>query len=65
MLISLYEKSFNGIYPISPANVLKDTEEPTEPFIVNLLNNIYQNYDFYEDEERKFKLKNLTSATIF
>jgi len=54
ILISLYEKSTEGIYTLSPATVLKDIQEPTEPFIRNLLNNVYQNYESYEDKERIF-----------
>ena len=56
ILISLYEKSTKGIYPLSPATVLKDIEEPTEPFIRNILTDTYQNCDYYEEEKKRFDL---------
>lgn len=56
VLISLYEKSTNKTYYLSPTTVLKEVEEPTEPFIRNLLTDVYQNYERYEDEERIFNL---------
>jgi hypothetical protein len=56
MLTFLYEKATNGIYPLSPATVLKDVEELTEPFIKSVLIDVYENFDYYEEEERKLDL---------
>lgn len=56
VLVSLYEKSFKGIYPLSPSTVLKDIKEPTEPFIRNILTDVYQNCEYYEEEKRKLDL---------
>lgn len=56
ILISLYEKSTKGIYPLSPTTVLKDIEEPIELFIKNILTEVYQNFDYYEEEKRKLDL---------
>ncbi|CAI2162283.1 13553_t:CDS:2 [Funneliformis geosporum] len=49
-------KNTDGIYPLSPTDVLKDIEEPIEPFIRNVLTDVYRNYACYEDEERIVKL---------
>lgn len=56
ILISLYEKSTKGIYPLSPDTVLKDVKEPTEPFIKNLLTDVYEKSDYYEEEKKSLDL---------
>jgi len=52
ILNSLYEKSKKGIYPLLPATVLKDIEELNDPLIRDILIDVYQNLEKYEEEKR-------------